>query len=156
MTEREEIDNKLAKWLELEGWQVQKLNEPNYYSLYKVTQSENSGCMVGIEKVIDRVNILARVSFGEDERKIYLLSPDKLKFWIELKINLMLLGIGTQIEPLNDPTRLKSIQLISVIYFDGLTHDKFIDNVNKLSDALGLCNIIWKKFIDSVAENQKK
>jgi hypothetical protein len=88
------------------------------------------------------------VKFEDDDRKMYLLSPDKLRYWTELKVNLMLMGIGTTIEPENDVERLESIQLLSVIYFDGLNQDRFMDKVNKINEALGLCNIMWRKFID--------
>lgn len=58
------------------------------------------------------------------------------------------MNVGTNVEPNLDT--LKSIQLSEWIYFDGLTQDKFIDTTTKIIDALDLCNIMWRKFVDSI------
>jgi hypothetical protein len=145
---RSVVDAKVVAWLKSEEWKVQKVNDPNYYSFYDVIKSETNKFNLSIENDIERVTLFIRVKFEDDDRKMYLLSPDKLRYWTELKVNLMLMGIGTTIEPENDVERLESIQLLSVIYFDGLNQDRFMDKVNKINEALGLCNIMWRKFID--------
>jgi hypothetical protein len=151
--ESTEIDSKIVKWLELEGWQFEKLDEPNYYSLYRTFQNEYSGFDVGIEKKIERVNIFVKTGFTEKDRNSFMLSPDKISFWIDLKEKLMLLGVSTKIDPEDNVDKLKSIELSRSIYFDALTQDKFIDTSTKVTDGLALCNLMWRKFIDSSKNN---
>ena len=146
---KEEVAEKIFKWLDFERWKYNiNANEPNYFLIYKVDTSENSGFKVCIEKIVDRVIILSKIKFSQEDLSNYRLSAEKYKFWIELKTYLILMNVSTKIEPNLD--ELQSIELSKWIYFDGLTQDKFIDTTTKITDALDLCKIMWTKFVDSI------
>jgi hypothetical protein len=151
---KEEAADQILKWLDSEGWKYNiKGNEPNFYLVCKVDLSQNSGFFVCIEKIVERVIILAKIKFSEEDLYNYKLSADKYKFWIELKTYLILMNVSTKVEPNLDT--LESIELSKWIYFDGLTQDKFIDTTTKITDALDLCNIMWKKFVDSIKSQNR-
>ncbi|HET7344559.1 MAG TPA: DUF2299 family protein [Nitrososphaeraceae archaeon] len=66
----------------------------------------------------------------------YKLSPEKDEFWIHLRMNLIYVGINVAAIP--DIESLESIQLTKPIYFDGLSQDKLIDVILRVTDALEL------------------
>jgi hypothetical protein len=146
---REEATDKILKWLDSEGWKYSvRDNEPNFDLVCKVDINENSGFIVCIQKIVDRVIIFSKIKFSEEDLSSYKLSVKKYKFWRDLKTYLILMNVNTKIEPNLD--ELESIELSKWIYFDGLTQDKFVETITKVTDAIELCNIMWTKFVDSI------
>jgi hypothetical protein len=95
--QKDEVKNQILEWLSKEGnWNIQVNPDPNYYFLCLVKMSERMGCNVCIEKHIDRVNVIASGKFSETDAINYKLSPKdkKDKFWIDLKMNLVHLGVN--------------------------------------------------------------
>jgi hypothetical protein len=152
--DREKIREDILDWLKPEGWNIKILNQPNTYFTCFVSQSKDSGFFVIIENVINRVDIMTKIRFSEEDREWYRLNEDKHKFWLELKPNLMHMGIMTLVTP--DLDNLESVELSKTVYFDGLTQNEFFDAIFAVTDALALCNLIWRKFTDSINEQMNK
>jgi hypothetical protein len=148
---KEEAVEKILKWLNYEQWKYSvRDNEPNFHLVCKVDLSQDNGFLVCIEKTVERVIIFSKIKFSDEDLSNYKLSAEKYRFWIDLKTYLILMNVSTKIEPNLDA--LESIELSKWIYFDGLTQNKFIDTITKVTDAIELCNIMWAKFVDSIKD----
>jgi len=152
--ERIKIIKKIQDWLRPEGWVVEIINQPNYEFAIQVKQNVNSGFFVLVQKYVDRVIILTRIGFSIEDRNSYKLSKNKKQFWLNLKTNLILLGVMTKITP--DLDNLETIELNRVIYFDGMdSKDKFFENITKVTDALALCNLAFEQFKSSISPSNQ-
>ena len=118
--------------------------------------SDNIGCNVCIEKDIDRVNIMATGKFSEEDAVNYKLSPKhkKEKFWIDLKMNLV--HVGVNVEAIPNLEILDSIQIAKLIYFDRWSQDRLTNSMLKVSDSLELVQLIYRNFSEMMSQQNSK
>src|SRR5918995_5010076 len=93
---REEIKQQILRWMSQEKqWQLvvsmkQEEITRYYYFFCVVIFSKDQNCGVGIEKDVDRVNIMIDATIAENDVSSYKISPphDKGKFWLDVKASL--------------------------------------------------------------------
>lgn len=146
MLTRSEIEEKIPKWITDENWSYDMIEDPKHHFLCNVSDGQNT-VSVGIEKRIERVVIHNTSYMNSEAQNSYKLSPNKLDFWFDLKVNLMFLGIIPM--PIPNTEVLQFIDLSSMIYFDAFSRDKFIHSIIKIIEANGLCHYMWELFVDS-------
>jgi hypothetical protein len=146
MLTREQIEFNILKWFDEENWSYTIFENPAVYFQCILNRKDHSYNIV-IEKDKDRIDLIKDIELPLEFQKSYKLSKDKYKFWTDLKVNLMQMEIGTNVSPSLE--ELETLRLSIVIYFDAFTQDKFMGAAVKFDDAIGLCDIMWKKFVDS-------
>ncbi len=147
MLTREEIKQKIVTWINENNWSHTEFSTPTVYFHCIINLKDGRKYNIVIEKIIDRIDFISTIDVPEDYQSSYKLSKDKYKFWTDLKVNLMLMDISTMVYP--NLEELKTLEISAVLYFDAFSQDRFMQLTNKFADAIGLCNIMWKKFIDS-------
>jgi hypothetical protein len=160
-SKREEIKQQMLNWLSQEkDWQVMVSKEYeeryNYYFFCRVIFSEDMNCSVAIEKDVERVNIMIDAPFVEDDASSYKLSPtpDKGRFWLQMKITLA--QIGVNVAPIPNVEQLARLQVNKPIYFDGWSHDKFIETLFKVADGIEVAELFFKSFAESMRQRHQK
>jgi hypothetical protein len=157
-SKREEIKNQILDWLSQEkDWQVvasKEEEEHYYYFSCRVELTKDMSCNVAIEKDVERVNIIANGKFSENDVTSHKLSPSRKNFWIDLKVNLIHMGVNVAVNP--NVEQLDSIQLGKPIYFDGWSHDKFIETILKVTDALELVEFTFHLFAEAMSQQRQE
>ncbi len=89
-------------------------------------------CDVGVEKDVDRVNIMVNPVIAEDDASSYKLTPksNKYMFWTRVRIGLAQMGVN--VAPIPNVDDLESLQVNKPIYFDGWSQDKFVETMLKV------------------------
>jgi hypothetical protein len=152
---KDEVKEQILKWLSQEqDWKVEVSTDPYYYFTCLVRLSESMGCNICIENHIERVNVIGNAMLSQSDRINYKLSAEKDEFWIDLRMNLIHVGINVAAIP--GIESLESIQLTKPIYFDGLSQDKFIDVILRVTDALELAELIFRNFSDAMSQQLHK
>lgn len=155
--QREQVKEQIIEWLneEQQDWQFRiSKNEEVYYFSSLVKLGETLGCNVCIDKNIDRVIVVSIAKLSEQDGKSYRLTPQRKKFWTDLKMKLV--PIGVSVNALPDLDNLESIQLIKLIYFDAWSRDKLIESILKVADALELTQLVFNNFAESVSRLDQK
>ena len=150
--EREQVKQQILDWLSQEqrqqDWEVDVSDrDRHYYFSCLVRLSEKIGCNVCIDKDIERVIVITNATLPTNDIMRYKQSPDKLRLWTDLKMNLVLIGVNIVANP--DVENLDSIQLIKTIYFDGWSRDRFMDTILKVTDGLELSELIFANFFQN-------
>ncbi len=143
-----EIEEKILKWIKDEEWSHEKINEFDTFVIpfaYAITLNNSIKLFIGIEKALDRFTIQHKITIAEDSRNSYKLSLKKQDFFYDLKITLMLMGIGIDINP--NIEEIQSMELSKFIYLDEFSRNKVINSILKMGSAAQLCMIKWTKFI---------
>jgi hypothetical protein len=162
-SKREEIKQQILQWLSQEKqWQVVVSKEEDrkisdyYYFFCKVILSGDMNCDVGIEKDVDRVNIMVNPVIAQPDASSYKLSPkpDKYMFWIQVRISLAQMGVNVVAIPNVDD--LASLQVNKPIYFDGWSQDKFVEAMLKVTDAVEVAELYFKTFAQDMRQRGQK
>jgi hypothetical protein len=157
-SKREEIKKQVLDWLSQEkDWKIEINSEEEehyYYFSCKVELKKGMSCGVAIEKDVERVNIIVNGKFSENDVTSYKLSPSRRNFWIDLKVNLMLIGVNVTPNP--NMEELESIRLAKPIYFDGWSHDKFIETILKVTDAVEMVQFTFHLFGETMNQQRQK
>ena len=94
------------------------------------------------------------ISFSKQDGINYKLSKEKSRYWIDLKISVMNLGIYVHAIP--DVESMEKIQIRKLIYFDGWSRDRFMTEVFTILDASELPELIFKDYSDYMNEKIQK
>ena len=157
---REEIKKQIQTWLleecDLQKWKIGFYeNDHYYYYCYKIISEENIDiCTICIEKNIERVILMNDISFSKQDGINYKLSKEKSRYWIDLKISVMNLGIYVHAIP--DVESMEKIQIRKIIYFDGWSRDRFMTEVFTIMDASELPELIFRDYSDYINEKIQK
>jgi hypothetical protein len=152
---KDEIKQQILQWIAQEqDWKIEVSNDHYYYFACLIRLGHDMSCNVCIEQHIERVNIIANAKLSERDRLNYKLTPGREKFWIDLKMNLIHVGVNVTAFP--EVENLESVQLAKTIYFDGWTQDKFIDTILKVTDALEMTELIFRNFSDTMTHRLQK
>ena len=147
MFTRDEVISKIREWLKAENWKLSEFSDANFQLAYKIVLSSGKEIYLGLEKSVDRLTIQNTLLIPPGVKNIYRLSPNKHKFFNELKLHLMQMEVSTEIYPSFE--KLESINIANFIYFDGFSRNKLIHEIYKLADATDLVFIMWEKFAES-------
>lgn len=148
-----EVKDQIIKWLSKEkNWSFQEHPDLNYYFTCKVKMSERMGCNVCIENDIERVDVIANGKFSESDAIRYKLAPKNKKddFWVDLKMNLV--NVGVNVDPKPDIENLQSIQIAKLIYFDRWSQDRLINTMLRVTEALELTELIFRNFSEKMSQ----
>ncbi len=99
MFTRDEVISKIREWLKAENWKLSEFSDANFQLAYKIVLSSGKEIYLGLEKSIDRLTIQNTLLIPPDVKNIYRLSPNKHKFFNELKVHLMQMEVSTEIYP---------------------------------------------------------
>ena len=158
--ERDEIKKQIQAWLleesELQKWKIGFIkDEDYYYSCYKILDKKDIDiCTICIEKNIDRVILMNEISFSKQDGINYKLSKEKERYWIDLKISLMNLRVDVQAIP--DVESMEKMQVRKLIYFDGWSRDRFMNDLLTIMDASELPELIFRDYSDYMNEKIQK
>lgn len=158
--DRQEIKEQIDTWLREENkekdWEIkqEKMNE-YYYSCTltkiidqiiegEIQKTEAGLCTICIDKDIERVILFTIIKFSKSDSTNYKLSLEKTEFWFDLRLQLIPLGVG--INPIPDIDNIEKIQLTKIIYFDGWSRDRFMNDILIMMDATEIVEILFKKF----------
>ena len=94
------------------------------------------------------------ITFSKQDGTNYRLSREKGKYWIDLKLQLLNLGIDVKAIP--DVERLETIQLRKVIYFDGWSRDRFVNDVRNIIDSSEIPELIFRNYSNYMNEKIQK
>ena len=126
---REEIKEQIKIWLteetKTQDWNL-KQHENDHYYYYcctitriihpkieeKIEKIEISLCTACIDKDVERVILLNLIKFSKSDSTNYKLSLEKEKFWYDVRLRLMPLGVGIQATP--DIENIEQIQLATL------------------------------------------
>ncbi len=151
---REEAKEKISRWLSQETqWKIQPNgNDPTYYFIWNV-ELEKIPAAICIEKNIDRVNIIGNAKLEEDDMTAYKLTPDRQRFWSNLKMYTF--PIGVMVNAIPNSEQLENIQFARMIYFDALSQDNLIHTLIRVSDAMEIGGFVFRRFIESLEERRQ-
>ncbi len=157
-SKREEIKQQILRWLSHEKigkWQlVGRMRKSvaiiTFYA--RLIFLKDMNCDVAIEKDVYCVNVMVNPVIAKDDESIYKLSPkpDKYNFWIQVRVNLALMGVN--INPISNVDDLTGLQENKPIYFDGWSHDKFIETMLKVTDAVEVAELYFEIFAQSMRQ----
>jgi hypothetical protein len=159
VSSREQIIYQIRQWLSDETKQqnwIIKFNDadPVYYCTFRLVNKDNiMYCIICLEKDFDRVVIMNELTFSKPDEINYKLTLEKASFWIDLRINLIQLGIG--IQPIPDVENMNRLRLHKLIYFDGWSRDNFMHSVYTIMDATEMTDLLFKKFTIDINEKMK-
>lgn len=100
--QRDGITDQIKTWLleesEQQEWKIAiNDDDPHYYHCYGIINEKNTIlCTICIEKNIDRVIVMNDITFSKQDGTNYKLSREKGKYWIDLKLQLLNLGIDVK------------------------------------------------------------
>ena len=157
---REEITEQVKTWLsketEQQEWKIAiNDDDQSYYYCYSiVNESDTILFTICIEKKIDRVIVMNNITFSKQDGTNYKLSREKGKYWIDLKLQLLNLGIDVKAIP--DVERVETIQLRKVIYFDGCSRDRFVNDVRNIIDSSEIPELIFRNYSNYMNEKIQK
>jgi len=157
---RDEIKEQIQTWLleesELQKWKIGFIEDENYYYYcYKILNVNYIDiCTICIEKNIDRVILMNDITFSKQDGINYKLSSEKGKYWIDLKINIMNLGVYLQAIP--NVESMEKMQVRKFIYFDAWSRDRFMTDLITIMDASELPELIFRDYSDYMNEKIQK
>jgi hypothetical protein len=153
---REEAKENVSRWLSQEGenqWKVQPNgNDPRYYFTWNV-ELAGIPAVICIEKKVDRVDIIGNIMLEEDDMTAYKLTPDRQRFWTNLKMHTFPIGVMVNAIPNSD--QLETIQFAKMIYFDALTQDNLMNTLIRIFDAMEIGEFVFRRFIESLEERRR-
>jgi hypothetical protein len=147
----------VLKWLNEDHYEPEDRTHlnPNSSYLAVVKVSENQAFNVLFPKdPLDKVIIIQVASMDGEYKKAYRALPalDQNRFYFDLKISLLQLGVIFSLE--KGVRTLESVQVNKVIYFDGLTKDRFFDAVFTVTHAIEVARTKLGQFRDSILPSQ--
>ena len=160
MPTKEQVRDQVLKWLSEvsieQEWTIRSNDEDPYYYFVVGVIDKNRiiRFKVCIERIIERIIIMNNVEFAKPNGIDYRLTPEKGRYWIDLRIHSMQLGIDVQAIP--DVENMKGIQVRKMIYFDGLSQDKFMDGLLTILNSSDLADILFKRFSMDMQGKLKK
>jgi hypothetical protein len=160
---REEIKEQIKTWLaeeiKTQDWKIiHNEDDPYYYYWCTITRTrtviqkiekqiekiEISLCTACIEKDIERVILFNNIKFSKSDSTNYKLSLEKEKFWYDVRLRLMPLRVNINAIP--DIENIEQIELRKIIYFDGWSRDRFMNDFFTMIDAAELVELLFIRF----------
>lgn len=168
---REEIKEQIKIWLteeiKTQDWKIiHQENEPYYYYCCTITKIihqkieektekiEISLSTTCIDKDIERVILFNLIKFSKSDSTNYKLSLEKEKFWNDVRLRIMSLGVGIHAIP--DIENIEQIQLRKIIYFDGWSRDRFMNDFFTMMDAAELVELLFRKFSNYMSDKIRR
>ena len=71
-------------------------------------------------------------------------------------MKLQLLNLGIDVKAIPDVERLETIQLRKVIYFDGWSRDRFVNDVRNIIDSSEIPELIFRNYSNYMNEKIQK
>ena len=98
------------------------------------------------------MDVIANGKFSESDAIRYKLAPKNKKddFWVDLKMNLV--NVGVNVDPKPDIENLQSIQIAKLIYFDRWSQDRLINTMLRVTEALELTELIFRNFSEKMSQ----
>lgn len=168
--DKEEIKEQITTWLteetKTQPWKIYHENDPYYHYVFNITKIidqiiegkiekiEVLFCTICIDKDVERVILLTNIKFSKKNGTNYKLSPEKGRYWSDLRLSIMPLGVGINAIP--NIENLEVIQLRKIIYFDGWSRDRFMNDIFTLIDAAELVELLFRKFSNYMREKMQK
>jgi hypothetical protein len=128
-----EVREKVSNWLRSDGWMVQETPSPDLAWML-VARKDGPPLLVGqSSESLDCVLLRYQIDFSQDHRnRLSALSKaDRTQFVWDLVTQINHTGVEFV---LDDPVP-KSVLLTVVIYYDGLTKDRFMQRLIRLNSA---------------------
>ena len=94
------------------------------------------------------------ITFSKQDGTNYKLSREKGKYWIDLKLQLLNLGIDVKAIP--NVERVETIQLRKVIYFDGWSRDRFVNDVPNIIDSSEIPELIFRNYSNYMMKKSRR
>ncbi len=123
---KKEVIEKIQKWLDEESIKFSKVEEP--YSDFRLDIKNPNQTIVLPKNKPDSIEFLTTADLEKEDQKTYVAlknKEEKLRIIWELKRSLLEINVGYKIE--KDLENLESVTINKIVYFDGLTKDKFMD-----------------------------
>lgn len=137
-----ELERKLSKWLTEEDFVVKSQKNP-MASFILVASNPNAGISVTVSqntKHPDRIEVSSQMMFGEYAKKLAELpKEEREEFLWDLRFSLVRSDVIFAIMPPENP---QSVLVMKNIWYDGLTKDRFMSAVQRVSEGALLCS--WK------------
>ena len=171
MLNREEIKEQIKTWFveetKMQHWKiVHNENDLNYYYYCTITKIINqvieekiekieSGlCTICIDKDVERVILFTNIKFSKSDSTNYKLSLEKEKFWNDVRLRLMPLRVGIYAIP--DIDNIEQLQLRKIIYFDGWSRDRVMNDFFTMIDAAELVELLFRKFSNYMSDKVRR
>lgn len=150
---KKEVIDKIRRWISEEGLNSASID--NAYADFHVDIGINSfkvNVIINKNK-IDSLIIYTKSDFSTLDQKAYsgLSKDDKRSFTLDLKFSLSQLNIAYAIQP--DENNIKSIYMQKVIYFDGLTKDKFFDTIFYIVSGINVVSLTYEEHLHSKSDS---
>ena len=141
--ERGDIQQKISSWLVEENYGVKVQENPNVYFVINAQHPTGIGLAIGQEVgKKDRLVISASLNLDEDAQKRLRSLPEKERQDILWDIRFGLIALDVQFQMIPNGNMPTVIQVSKLLYYDGVTKDRFMGLVQKVTDSLLL--VVWK------------
>jgi hypothetical protein len=138
---RKEIADKATQWLTEEKQTFEQVSDPNAL-LNVIMKISNFNINVIVDNQRrDCLEIVSSIGLPAELLKAFkYLKPEQLtQFFFEVEMAMSINHFGYSFEP--DSAHLERITLTKVIYYDGLTKEKFFDTLLMVAKALNILNL---------------
>jgi hypothetical protein len=144
MNNSKEIMQRIIEWLNVEGvaYILKENDSEKFRATIELSPSLNLDIQLTSERS-ERITLLTRAYLApDDQRAFYRLDPERRESFLRaVRWALLNIDVDHQINPNADI--LQSISIIKIIYFDGLTKDKFFSSISLLKRAFGLLDLAY-------------
>lgn len=153
----DEVAVLLERWLveESDNWKYSKMDDVTVYMNIRVQSTNGRNLHVQMDGIHDRIFFVAKMSPSEEQNKAYSLQPrlDKRRLGSNLLILLFQLGIAASLSN-NPENKIENIVLQKLLYFDGLTKDKFFDSLYSVLSGIETIQSVFNTLADIPDDSQ--
>ena len=141
---KKEVIEKIRKWLDEESIEF----TPIYYPFAEFNvDTKNPNQTISIPKnKPDSIEFLTIANLSNEDQKAYVAlknKEEKIRILFDLQRSLLELNVGYNIE--KDLENLESIIITKIIYFDGLSKDRFMDSRFALLRGFSLVQLMLQQ-----------
>ena len=141
---KKEVIEKIRKWLDEESIEFTPVDYP--FAEFNVdTRNPNQTIRIPKNKP-DSIEFLTIANLSNEDQKAYVAlknKEEKLRTLFDLQRSLLELNVGYKIE--KDLENLESIIITKIIYFDGLSKDRFMDSRFALLRGFSLVQLMLQQ-----------
>lgn len=151
MTElKNNLINKISNWLMEEDQQYFSEKDPTHNSEFLLVLKPLEISIVKPKKH-KKLLVAWRLIIPKNDQKLYktLKEENRKNFVLDLTRDLLLIGLIPKFEPPTPIENIQSIQVLSEIYFDGLTKNKLFEEINRVKSGYGILMVNLEKNIPS-------
>ncbi len=135
----DEVGDKIEKWLDEEGFSVWKFADRGSLFSYKATREDYHPLLIfQPQNKTDSILVISDIKLAIEDQKQFLAIPEEERKFMLFDFKMALLATECHWQFIPSSESWKTIRISRIIFYDGLSKNRFFENVDAVARAASL------------------